>query len=86
MDVTNHRNRRLLICCVDHDLVSRCHSKDHPVGQIKKWDRVRRQGLLEDIWIESDACGVCLQAGKHKGRLAQAMLQETIHCVCIAAA
>ena len=86
MDVADHCNWRLLICCVDHDLVSRRNGKDHPVGEVKKRDRAWVDRLLEEVWIESYACRVRLQAWKHKGRLAQAVLQEPIHCVCIAAA
>ena len=86
MDVTNDCYWCLLVRCVDHDLVSSCYGKDHSVGEVEKRDRARVDCLLEEVWIESYACGVCLEAWKHKGRLAQSVLQETIDCVCVAAA
>ena len=85
MYVTDYCNWCLLVRRVNHDLVCRCHGKDHPVGKVEKRDCAQLHGLLEKVWIEPYACRVCLKAWKHKGWLAQAVLQETIHRVCVAA-
>ena len=77
----------MLVCSIDHNLVSSRHSKHHPVWQLEKRSLFAvALRLMVEVWVELDAGGISFQTWKHEGWLTQSMLQESVNCVGVAAA
>ena len=63
VNVANHGDRRMLVRCVDDDLIRGRYGKHHPVRQVKKWSlSIVSLLFVIKVGVELDARCVCLES------------------------